>query len=137
MSKKAPDTRNKLEKVSVSNSKPKKTKVKNKFSLKDLSKTSDDKSIKQESPINIKLEKKPTKGQLFKIKYGYSKTLKRNMKRWNVTTPEEYKGIRKGRKRSQTIQRQNKHKASVTFRRLNGKKKGAKNQPKKKESASS
>lgn len=40
-----------------------------------------------------------SKGQLFKEKNGYSKTMKRNMKKHNCRTPEQYRDIRNSRKR--------------------------------------
>lgn len=41
------------------------------------------------------VEKQPTKGQLFKIKFGYSKTMKRLMNQYGVSTLEEYRKIRR------------------------------------------
>lgn len=49
---------------------------------------------------NEKVPKK-SKGQLFKEKVGYSKTMKRLMTKHGVQTPEEYKKIRKERKKAQ------------------------------------
>lgn len=42
---------------------------------------------------------KKTKGQIFKEKHGYSLTMKRNMKKYGVTTVEEYRVIRKENKK--------------------------------------
>lgn len=83
-----------------------------------------------------------SKGQIFKETYGFSKTLVRNMKR-NGLNPfvdnsirvlEEYRAIRKARKKAALKIKQERHTKSVAYKRANGKKKGAKNnQPKKKE----
>lgn len=128
MSKKAPDTRGKLD-----NNRPVKKKTSpspkrgQTTSLKEL------KSRIEGTPVKLKAEKKPTKGQLFKQAHGYSKTMKRNMRKKGVITPEEYKPIRKSRKLAERKIRQKKHADSVAYKRVNGKGKGKKvqNQPKK------
>lgn len=128
MSKKAPDTRGKLESVKTGKKTHKPKRFKNTKQLADI--------VKANTPdaIKLKLEKKPTKGELFKQKNGISKTQKRLLHKYGLETVAEYKPIRKARKQKETKARQEKHKASVTYKRLNGKgKKGAKNQPVKKE----
>lgn len=131
MSKKAPDTRNRLD--NNRNSKPKsKTQ---KFTQKEL------KEELKTISLKIKVEKKPSKGNLFKTLHGYSKTLKRNMNKHNLNpvvysdSINEYKGIRKKRKLSETKTRQNKHQVSVTYKRLNGKKRVVRTQGKKSKSS--
>lgn len=39
-----------------------------------------------------------SKGQLFKERYGYSKTMKRLMNKYNCKTVEEYRIIRRSKK---------------------------------------
>lgn len=43
-----------------------------------------------------------SKGQLFKEKYGYSKTMKRLMKKYNCSTVQEYRKIRKNARRARS-----------------------------------
>lgn len=122
MSKKTPDTRNKLD--NNKGSKPRKKPKLEKKKLSDLGRTS-----------KVKVEKKVSKGQLFKAQHGYSKTMKRNMHKHGVTTVEEYKVVRKKRKQAERKIQQDKHSKSTAYKRANGKKKGAKGktpQPKQK-----
>jgi hypothetical protein len=43
--------------------------------------------------------KQPTKGELFKTKTGYSKSMKRMMTKYNCKTPDEYRKIRRKNQR--------------------------------------
>lgn len=52
---------------------------------------------------------KKSKGQIFKEKHGYSKTMKRNMKKAGVTSIEDYRKIRKERKKVQSQIAKRKH----------------------------
>lgn len=47
----------------------------------------------------VKVVPTVSKGTIFKKKMGYSKTMKRNMKKHNCRTPEQYRTIRNSRKR--------------------------------------
>lgn len=51
----------------------------------------------QEKPV----VKKKSNGQIFKEKFGYSKTMKRLMRKHKVNTLEEYKAIRRARKKKE------------------------------------
>lgn len=116
MSKKAPDTRNKLD--NNKNSNPKKLK---KISHKDLKKETDS----QKSVITLTAEKKPSKGELFKKEKGYSKTMKRLMRKSGTSSPKEYAvSVRKPRKQAETKLRQKKHSDAAAYKRANGKGKG-------------
>lgn len=116
MSKKAPDTRNKLD--NNKNSKPKKIK---KVSHKDLKKEMDS----QKPVLSLSAKKKPTKGEIFKKEHGYSKTMKRNMRKSGTSTPKEYAvSVRKPRKLAERKVRQKKHTDASAYKRANGKKKG-------------
>jgi len=42
---------------------------------------------------------KPTKGQTFKKNFGYSKTMLRNMRKNGLATVEEYRALRKERRK--------------------------------------
>ena len=110
MGTKAPDTRNKLESIRI----PKKRKPIKHKAFKEI------KSL----PIKVNVEKKKTKGQLFKEATGISKTTKRLLNKHGLTINmlENYKEIRKARKKVATKARQEKHKASATYKRLNSKK---------------
>jgi len=126
MSKKAPDTRGKLD--NNKNSKPRKKKKLTTLSQQDLKNSL--KKNNEESPLNLKAEKKPSNGELFKKSHGYSKTMKRNMKKNGVDTPQGYAiAVRKPRKLAEKKLRQKKRTESNTFKRLHGKGKGKKNQP--------
>lgn len=48
-------------------------------------------------------------GQLFKEKVGYSKTMKRLMTKHGVDTPDEYRAIRKARRKRQQKIKADKH----------------------------
>ena len=117
MSKKAPDTRNKLD-----NNKGAKKKVhhKKKNSLKQF----------HNNKTKFNLEKKPTKGEIFKQERGFSKSAKRSMQKLGLPVSAdslpELKKARKLRKLKETKIRQEKHKASTAYKRANGKKKGSK-----------
>lgn len=50
-----------------------------------------------------------SKGQLFKEKVGYSKTMKRLMTKHGVTSLEEYRAIRKRKKKAQRVVVAGKH----------------------------
>lgn len=124
MSKKAPDTRNKLDNNKQSK---KKTfpKNKEKRSLKDLSN-----KIHSGDTISVKVVKKESNGSVFKKTKGYSKTMKRNMHKNGVKTLEEYAiSVRKPRKLAEKKARQKKHSEKLAYRRLHGKSKGKKGQP--------
>lgn len=49
--------------------------------------------------VQQEVEIPKSKGQLFKEKTGYSKTMKRLMKKHQVSTVEEYRSIRKNAKK--------------------------------------
>jgi hypothetical protein len=49
--------------------------------------------------LNVPAKQGSSKGKLFKEKFGYSKTMKRLLKKHGVSSVEEYKGIRKARKK--------------------------------------
>jgi hypothetical protein len=57
-------------------------------------------------------ENKPSNGQLFKEKVGYSKTMKRNMAKHGVETPEDYRKIRKARKKRERAVQAEKHRTA-------------------------
>jgi hypothetical protein len=122
MSKKAPDTRNKLD--NNKNSKPKKIK---KISHKDLKKETES----EKSVLSLSAEKKPSKGEIFKKENGYSKTMKRNMRKSGASSPKDYAvSVRKPRKLAERKVRQKKHADASAYKRANGKKKGGGSQPK-------
>ena len=108
MSKKTPDTRNRLD----NNKSIKKTKPKKKGSLKEL------RHNKTKSKSN--LEKKPTKGELFKQQHGFSKSTKRAMQKQGLPVAgesiAELKVIRKARKKKQLKVKQDKHKTALAKR---------------------
>ena len=54
-----------------------------------------------------------SKGQLFKEKYGYSKTLKRNMKRKGASTPQEYRANYRTRRAAEALVKRAKHMKAV------------------------
>ena len=54
-----------------------------------------------------------SKGQLFKEKYGYSKTLSRNMKKKGCTTPQEYRANYKTRRAAEAVVKRAKHMRAV------------------------
>lgn len=127
---KAPDTRNRLDSNKGLNKRTitsKKKKSTYRASFQEFKEET--KAIN--SPIKLKGEKKPTKGQLFKKEKGYSKTMKRLLHKHHVSgenTLEKlnnYKKIRKARKKAETKIRQEKHKASVLYKRTNKKTKGS------------
>jgi hypothetical protein len=128
MSKNAPDTRNKLDNNKSNKPKRKPTVIK----LTEIKRV-----IDQPGVVKLKAEKKPTKGQLFKKENGYSKTMKRNLKKADLSPNmiDIYKEKRKARKAKERKAKRIKRETSVTFKRLNGKKKGSKSQGKKKSSA--
>lgn len=107
MSKKAPDTRNRLDNNKGLN---KKTKPKKKGSLREL----------QQQKTKFKLEKKPTKGQLFKQQHGFSKSTKRAMQKQGLPVSgesiAELRVIRKARKKKQLKVKQDKHKTALAKR---------------------
>lgn len=113
MSKKAPDTRNRLDNNRKTNTvkikKPKKIPIKN---LADHLFSEKEKGI-----VKLKKENKPSKGELFKKANGYSKTLKRSMNKHHIETVEQYKIYRKKRKKEETKARQKKHETSVLYKR--------------------
>jgi hypothetical protein len=57
--------------------------------------------MEQEIVMNSPVTPKKSNGQLFKEKFGYSKTMKSLIKKNNVSTIEEYKEIRKARKKKE------------------------------------
>lgn len=107
MSKSAPDTRNRLD-----NNKglKKKNKTKKKGSLREL----------QQNKAKFKLEKKPTKGELFKQQHGFSKSTKRAMQKQGLPVSgesiAELRVIRKARKKKQLKVKQDKHKTALAKR---------------------
>lgn len=107
MSKKAPDTRNRLDNNKGLN---KKTKPKKKGSLKEL----------QQNKTKFKLEKKPTKGEIFKQQHGFSKSTKRAMQKQGLPVSgesiAELRVIRKARKKKQLKVKQDKHKTALAKR---------------------
>lgn len=104
---KAPDTRGKLESVKVP--KAKKKKAAKKKSFKEFAKEHTPQAIK------TKITSKKTKGQIFKETHGYSKSLKRAMRRVSLDpmvysdSLNEYRAIRKKRKQVAKKKRQDKH----------------------------
>jgi hypothetical protein len=58
-----------------------------------------------------------SKGQLFKEKYGYSKTLKRNMKKKGCATPEEYRANYTKRRAKEAQIKRDKHMRAVAGRK--------------------
>lgn len=110
MSKKTPDTRNRLD----NNKGVKKTKPKKKGSLKKLQHN----KTKTKSKSN--LEKKPTKGELFKQQHGFSKSTKRAMQKQGLPVAgesiAELRVIRKARKKKQLKVKQDKHKTALAKR---------------------
>ena len=129
---KAPDTRGKID--TQSNIKPRKkpvlkkknevTKGNRRVTLGDIQ--------KEASPLKLKKEKKPSKGQLFKAQHGYSKTMKRNLKANGLDinafsdSINEYRAIRKKRKAAIRKIQQKKHADKAAYRRANSKSKGSK-----------
>lgn len=109
MSKKAPDTRNRLD--NNKGIKKTKTKLKKKDgSLKEL----------QHNKTKFKLEKKPTKGELFKQQHGFSKSTKRAMQKQGLPVSDksiaELRVIRKARKKKQLKVKQDKHRTALAKR---------------------
>ena len=97
--------------------------------------------ILSKSNPNTNPRKNPSNGEVFKKKYGISLTMYRNMKKQGImelkssmnlekdvidSLISEYKKLRKARKKKEALKRREKRTASVTYKRLNGKKKGAK-----------
>jgi hypothetical protein len=107
MSKKAPDTRNRLDNNKGLN---KSHKPKKKGSLKEL----------QNNKTKFKLEKKPSKGELFIKAYGFSKSTKRAMQKNGLPVTSEsiaeLRVIRKARKKKQLKIKQDKHKTALAKR---------------------
>ena len=109
MSKKAPDTRNRLD--NNKGIKKTKTKLKKKDgSLKEL----------QQNKSKFKLEKKPTKGEAFKKVHGFSKSTKRAMQKQGLPVSDksiaELRVIRKARKKKQLKVKQYKHRTALAKR---------------------
>lgn len=117
MSKKTPDTRNKLDSNKGINKRTKR-------------KTNKKSSLKNSNTKKLKLPKGPSKGSIFKKEHGFSKTAKRNMQKIGLLIIEEnlkvLKENRKARKLKEKQVRQEKHKTSSAYRRANSKKKGSK-----------
>lgn len=126
MSKNAPDTRNKLDsnKNIKRDSHPKKIKRKPISNPKELKKVFE--GDVHATQYEDKKKEKRSKGQIFKSTNGYSKTMKRLMNKYAVTTPDEYKPIRKKRQEAEKKIRQKKHADSTAHKRAHGKKKGSK-----------
>lgn len=119
---KYPDTRNKLDSnKGIKNSTVTVKKKSTKITMGDL-RANVKTENKEKSPIKLTAEKKPSKGSLFKKRIGYSKTMKKNMKKRGVLTVAEYRLMRKARKLAATKIRQKKHSDSVAYKRANGKK---------------
>lgn len=68
----------------------------------------------------VKVPKK-SNGQKFKEKYGYSKTIKRLLRKHGVSI-EEYRRLVKERKKRALALKRDKHAVKSTNRRLSGKK---------------
>lgn len=133
MSKKAPDTRNRLD--NNRNSKPKSKPQR--FTQTELRENI--KKVQEEVPLKIKAEKKPSKGSMFKKANGFSKTQKRSLRKHDLVSQglkglEMLKEITKKRKLKEKKERQNKHQISATYKRLNGKKRTVKQGKKSKSS---
>lgn len=116
MSKVAPDTRNKID--SQKDLTPKKMNRKQrKASLKEI------RSAMESSPVVLKLEKKLSKGQIFKQMHGISKTMKRNMAKHGLSiynysdSLNEYRAIVRKRKLAEKKARQEKHSVAVAKRK--------------------
>lgn len=73
------------------------------------------------SQVEIPVKKRKSGGQLFKEKFGYSKSMKRNMQNHGVSTVEEYREIRKERQKKEDAAERKKYEASASFRRNSGK----------------
>lgn len=118
MSTKAPDTRNRIDNQRNVTPRKKKTKIVTKKDLVDV--------FLEDHTAKISKEKKPTKGELFKKANGYSKTMKRNLAKHDLSSNMigNYKEIRKARKKIEKKAEQAKHAKSVAFKKLNGKTKG-------------
>jgi hypothetical protein len=80
--------------------------------------------------------KTKSNGQIFKETHGYSKSTKRAMAKSGISNFEEYKLVRKARKKSQRDVWRKKHFASLSQRKNNSKPKssGGKDKAKDKES---
>jgi len=87
---KTPDTRGKLESVKVP--KPKKKKAPKKKTFKEF-------KDEVKEPSKLRLTPKKTKGQLFKERHGYSRSVARAMNRAGVVTLEAYREVRKANKK--------------------------------------
>ena len=108
------DTRNKIDDNSHLKQKQKRNSSKNSFkSLK--SELSDD-----SSSVSRKV-KAPTKGQLFKLKHGFSRSTYRAMKKVGLAadfpTFEAYKALRRSIKKAARIERAKKRSDSVAIRK--------------------
>jgi hypothetical protein len=121
---KYPDTRNKLDTNAGLNKKKKNTRL----TMGDL-KANVKKAEEKESPLKLKAEKKPSKGSLFKKAFGYSKTMKRNIRKNQLSTVpgglsavEQYRELRAKKAKIANKVRQKKHSDSVAYKRANGKK---------------
>jgi len=121
---KYPDTRNKLDSNAGLNKKKKNTKL----TMGDL-KINSKKAEDPESPLKLKAEKKPSKGSQFKKAFGYSKTMKRNIRKNQLTSipgglsaVEQYRELRGRKAKVADKVRQKKHSDSVAYKRANGKK---------------
>lgn len=127
---KAPDTRNKLDSNKGLNKRTITSKKKNKITYRASFQEFKEEAKAIDSPIKLKGEKKPTKGQLFKKEKGYSKTMKRNLQKHSqlgkdLISLADYRQIRKTRKKKEKKIRQEKHQASVLYKRTNKKTKGS------------
>ena len=61
---------------------------------------------------------KPSKEKLFKQKTGYSKTMKRNMRKNNCSTVEEYRVVRKARRLKEAVVVRSKRDAARAGRKV-------------------
>lgn len=58
-----------------------------------------------------------SKGEAFKMRYGYSRTFAKNMKNNNCSTPAEYKAIRKKNRAKKALEKRNKHMKAIAGRK--------------------
>jgi hypothetical protein len=130
---KAPDTRGKLDSqrdlnprkvtlVKKGERKEQKTTLE-KFQKK--AKQNEKQKAKDASPLKLSVEKKESKGSIFKKQHGYSKTTKRLLHTYGETL-DQYRIRRKNRKLAERKVRQKKHADSAAYKRAHGKTKGSK-----------
>lgn len=68
-------------------------------------------------------ETKPTKGELFKKKHGITKTMKRNMQKYDLVDPDDYRTLRKKRRKTEREAAKTRHIKSKAGRKAKDAKK--------------